>query len=334
MKKSLLALAILGAFTGIASAQSNVTIYGVVDVGIANENNGAAAGSVTRMDSGNLNGSRLGFKGTEDLGGGLSAIFSLENGFSADTGAMAGGLLFGREALVGLAGGFGAVKLGRQKTVVYANSDVFDPFGDALAGDSARLFNYSGSRTNNVLSYTYDASGIRAQVQYGFGEVPGDTSASRTFALMGGYRNGPIDVMLTHHRANDATGNVTGKTTLLGGNYNFGVVKAYAAYAWNKDVTPTGAISLGADTRDALIGVTAPIGSAGTLIASYIRLSDKAVSNADANQIAIGYTHNLSKRTALYTSYGRLANDDGASYKVPTAGNTDKLFNVGIRHKF
>jgi len=307
----------------------------VVDVAIANENNGAAAGSVTRLDSGVLNGSRLGFKGTEDLGGGLSAIFSLENGFSADTGALGqGGLLFGREALVGLSGGFGAVKLGRQKTVVYANSDVFDPFGDALSGDTARLFNYSGSRTNNVMSYTYDANGIRAQVQYGFGEVAGDTSASRTVALMGGYRNGPIDVVLTHHRANDTTGNVTGKTTLLGGNYNFGVVKAYAAYAWNKDVTPGGAITLGSDTRDALIGVTAPIGSAGTLIASYIRLSNKQISNADANQVAIGYTHDLSKRTALYTSYGRLANDAGASYQVPTAGNTDKLFNVGIRHKF
>ncbi len=335
MKKSLLALAIMGAFTGIASAQSNVTIYGIVDVGIANENNGAAAGSVTRMDSGVLNGSRLGFKGTEDLGGGLSANFQLENGFSTDTGALGqGGLLFGRQAWVGLSGGFGAVKFGRQMTVVYSNASTFDPFSDALAGDSARLFNYSGSRTNNLMSYSYEASGFRGEVQYGFGEVAGDTSANRTFALAGGYKNGPIDVVLTHHRSTDATGNVTGKTTLLGGNYNFGVVKAYAAYAWNKDVTPSGAISLNADTRDALIGLTAPVGSAGTFIASYIRLSNKAVSNADANQIAIGYTHDLSKRTALYTSYGRLANDGGASYQVPTAGNTDKLFNVGIRHKF
>ena len=336
MKKSLLALAVLGAFSGIASAQSNVTIYGVVDLGLANDNNGGAAGSVTRMDSGILNGSRLGFKGTEDLGGGLSANFQLENGFSADTGTLGqGGRLFGRQAWVGIAGGFGAVKLGRQMTPVYANSSTFDPFEDALAGDSARLFNYSGSRTDNAITYGYDANGIRAQLQYGFGEVAGNTSGSRTIGAFGGYKNGPIDVVLTYTANNDATGNVRGKTTLLGGNYNFGMAKVYAAYAWNKDVVaPTGAVALGADTRNALIGVAVPVGSAGSFKASYIRLSDKVKRNADANQIAIGYVHDLSKRTALYTSFSRTGNDGAASYNAGAAGATDKLFNVGIRHKF
>jgi len=285
MKKSLLALAIMGSFTGIAAAQSNVTIYGVVDLGLAHENNGATAGNVTRMDSGILNGSRLGFRGTEDLGGGMSAIFTLENGFSADTGAL------------GLSSGFGALKLGRQKTVVYDNSTVFDPFGDALAGDSARLFNYSGSRTNNVISYSYEGAGFRGQLQYGLGEVAGNTSGNRMVALAAGYKNGPVDVVLTHHRNNDVTGDNNGKTTLLGGTYNFGVVKAYAAYA-------------------------------------YIRLWDKNVDNADAKQAAIGYVHDLSKRTALYASYAHLTNDARASYQVPAPGNTDKLFNVGIRHTF
>ena len=141
--------------------------------------------------------------------------------------------------------------------------------------------------------------------------------------------------MLTYTATNDATGNVRGKTTLLGGNYNFGVVKAYAAYAWNKDVVaPSGAVALGADTRNALIGVSAPIGTAGTIMASYIRLSDKVKSNADANQIGVGYVHNLSKRTALYTSFSRTGNDGAASYNAGAAGATDKLFNVGIRHKF
>ncbi len=335
MKKSLLALAVMGSVAGIASAQSNVTIYGIVDVGLSHENNGAAAGNVTRMDSGILNGSRLGFKGTEDLGGGMSAIFTLENGFAADTGALGqGGLLFGRQAWVGLSSGYGSLKLGRQKTVVYDNSGVFDPFGDALAGDSARLFNYSGSRTNNVISYAYEGAGFRGQLQYGLGEVAGNTSANRMMALALGYKNGPIDVVLTHHRNNDATGDNNGKTTLLGGNYDFGMVKAYAAYAWNKDVTPSGVLSLGSDTRDGLIGLTAPIGPSGTFIASYIRLWDKNVDNADAKQAAIGYVHNLSKRTAVYASYAHLTNDDRASYQVPVAGNTDKLFNIGIRHVF
>jgi predicted porin len=336
MKKAALALLALSAFSGAVSAQTNVTIYGVVDMGYAHENNGSAAGSENRLDSGLLNGSRLGFKGSEDLGGGMSAIFALENGFNADTGTLGqGGLLFGRQAWVGLDGGFGTARLGRQNTVVYANSPVFDPFGNALAGDSARLFNYSGSRTNNAISYGYEANnGFRGQLNYGFGEIAGDTSAGRTMAAFGGYRNGPIDAVLTYHRVTDATGNVSGATTLLGGNYNFGVLKAYLAYAMNKDVTPAGVISAGADTRNSLVGLTAPVGAAGTVIASYMHLTDKVVDNADADQFAIGYTHDLSKRTALYTSYARLKNESAARYRVSAVGLTDSLFNVGVRHRF
>lgn len=339
MKKSLLVLALLGVGTGIASAQSNVTIYGAVDLGITNENNGGAAGSVTRMDSGIMNGSRLGFKGTEDLGGGLSAIFQLENGFSADTGVLGqGGLLFGRQAWVGLKGGFGVVTFGRQNSFVYANSPTFDPFIDALAGDTSRLFNYAAfARTNNSINYSYaTANGIRAELQYGLGEVAGNTSASSSLAFDVAYKSGPVDVILTHNRNKDATGNVTGKSTLIGGNYDFGMLKAYAAYQWNKDVSAgaTAAVANGADLRVGLIGLRAPVGAAGTIMASYIRLTNKAAGNADASQAAIGYMHELSKRTALYASYGRLANDAGASYAVPAAGLTDRLLNVGIRHWF
>ena len=318
----------MGAVAGTVSAQSNVTIYGVVDVGIAHENNGAAAGSVIRMDTGNLNGSRLGFKGTEDLGGGLSANFQLENGFSPDTGTMGqGGLLFGRHAWVGLSGGFGAIKLGRQVLPVYDNADIFDPFQDALAGDTARMFNYSGNRVDNSLSYAYAANGFKGQVIYGVGEVAGNTAGKRTLAGFGSYANGPVQAVLTYTGINDASGNDTAKTTLLGGNYNFDVARIYAAYAWNKGLGSK-------DTRDALIGVRAPVGAAGTFMASYIRKTDKVNGNADANQLAIGYIHDLSKRTALYTSFSRTANDNLASYNVAAAGATDKLFNVGMRHKF
>lgn len=318
----------MSAAAGTTFAQSNVTIYGVVDVGIAHENNGAAAGSVIRMDTGNLNGSRLGFKGTEDLGGGLSANFQLENGFSPDTGTLGqGGLLFGRHAWVGLSGGFGTIKLGRQVLPVYDNADIFDPFQDALAGDTARMFNYSGNRVDNSLSYGYAANGFKGQIVYGVGEVAGNASAKRTLAGFGSYANGPVQAVLTYTGINDASGNDTAKTTLLGGNYNFGVAQVYAAYAWNKGVGTK-------DTRDALIGVRAPLGTAGTVMASYIRKSDKVNGNADANQLAIGYIHDLSKRTALYTSFSRTANDNLASYNVAVAGATDKLFNVGIRHKF
>lgn len=326
MKKTLIALAVLGSIAGVAQAQSSVTVYGVVDVGLAHENDGV--NSTTRMDSGNLNGSRIGFKGTEDLGGGLSAIFQFENGFNADTGTAAqGGRLFGRQAFVGLNGGFGTVKLGRQMNPVYANASTFDPFGNALAGDTSRLFNYQGSRTDNLITYNYAASGFRGELQYGLGEVPGDSSAGRTAAGFVGYKNGPIDVVLTHQNTKNAAGNDSAKVTLLGGNYDFGVVKAFATYSWDKGVGTN-------DKRDALIGLTAPVGAAGTFMVSYIHEKDKANNNADANQVAIGYTHALSKRTALYTSYSQLRNDDNAANKVAKAGETNKLFNVGVRHSF
>ena len=206
MKKSLLGILVAAAFANGAFAQTNVTIYGIVDAGISHDNNGGAAGSVTRLDSGILNGGRLGFMGTEDLGGGLSASFQLENGFGVDNGALGqGGRLFGRQAWLGVNGGFGSVRLGRQMTPVFANSPTFDPFVDALAGDTGRLFNYSGARVDNALSYNYDANGIRAQLMYGFGETAGNTSANRTIAGFTGYKNGPLDVVLTYTGTNDAT---------------------------------------------------------------------------------------------------------------------------------
>lgn len=328
MKKTLIALTILSAFAGAASAQTNVTIYGVVDVAVANEDNGSAAGSVSRMDSGSQSGSRLGFKGTEDLGGGLSAIFTLESGILVDTGASdQGGLLFGRQAFVGLAGSFGTVKLGRQKNVLYDTLDNLDPFHIGMAGDAWRLFATYGKRSNNTLSYTTpNMGGFSGQAQYSFGEVAGNTSAARQYGLTGSYAGGPIYVALAYHNQNDATGNDNGKTTLLGGTYDFGVAKAHLAYGINKGVGTL-------DTRDALVGVTVPFGPH-TVLVDYILKTNKSTSNADANQIALGYTYKLSKRTNLYTSYSRTANDNNAKYNAALNGATDKLFNVGVRHTF
>lgn len=335
MKKTLKVLILLSSIAGLAQAQSSVTVYGLVDLGLAHEDNGTT--SVTRMDDGTkgpgLLGSRIGFKGTEDLGDGLSAIFQIESGILADNGAQADPTrLFNRQSFVGLAGKFGTVKLGRQLNPVYANVVTFDPFGDGLAGDSSRLFSYNGARTDNLITYAYAANGFRGELQYGLGEVPGNSSASRTVAGFVGYKSGPIDVVLTHQNIENATGNDSTKMTLLGGNYNFGIIKAFATYALEKGVVLGTNAKL--DQRDALFGFSAPVGSAGTITVSYIRKDDKAFKDKDAQLIAIGYKYDLSKRTALYTSYGMLRNDDAASYKVVVAGNKNKLFNVGIRHLF
>ena len=328
MKKTLLALTALSSLAGSAMAQSNVTIYGIVDVGLVRTDNGST--TTTSMDSGKQSGSRIGFKGTEDLGGGMSAIFQLENGFNTDTGAQSDAArLFNRQAWVGLSGGFGTVKAGRLWTPVYSNLNTFDPFSDDLAGDSARIFNteYENSRFDNALTYHFEANGFRGELEYALGEVAGNSSANRAIGGYAGYKNGQLDAVLTYTKVNNAAGTDDRHTWLLGGNYDFKVVKAYAAYA-----TVKGTAS--ADVRDWLLGLTAPVGSDGTVIASFAKKNNRAVSNADAKQWAVGYSHALSKRTNLYTSYGRLSNDSGSSLRVPVAGNTASEFNVGIRHFF
>lgn len=330
MKKMLFALAGLSVFAGVASAQTNVAIYGIVDAGIVRES-GGAAGSVTKLDTGVQSGNRLGFKGTEDLGGGLAALFQLESGFTIDDGKLGqGGLLFGRQALVGLKGGFGAVTAGRQYTPLFIALDSIDPFSTGLTGTSANLMATGGTRTNNSIVYSApNMSGFSADVQYGFGEVADNNSANRALGLGLGYANGPATVKFAYHKVNNATNTDNAKTTFLGGTYNFGPATGHLAYAVNKGIAPT-------DSRDTLVGVSMPFG-ASTVLLSYIRKNDRSALNQDANQIALGYTYDLSKRTNFYTSYARIDNKNGAAYTAGNAtggGSGDKAFAVGVRHKF
>src|SRR5579862_1249235 len=146
MKKSLLALAVLTAISGAASAQSSVTLYGKVDVGAVYDAGGASGKSV-RISSGVTGGSRLGFKGVEDLGGGLKASFQLETGFCADSAAGAPNFctgnnqFMGRQAHGDLSGSFGLLTAGRVYSFDFINQTTVDPFATGLAGDSQNLFN-------------------------------------------------------------------------------------------------------------------------------------------------------------------------------------------------
>jgi predicted porin len=329
MKKSLLALAVLGTIAACAQAQTNVTIYGIVDAGFVREF-GTGPDS-TKLTSGIRNGSRLGFKGTEDLGGGLSAIFQLENGFNVDTGTLGqGGLLFGRQAYVGLSSrSFGTVTLGRQYSPIFTSLDAVDPFGTGLAGASYNLIS-TVVRVNNSLKYTSaNYAGFSGEVLYGFGEVPGDTAASRTLALGLNYATGPVTVTFAHNSSNNATDTNRTKLSLLGGTFDLGVAKIHAAFEVEKD-------DAALDSRDYLVGASAPLGN-GSVMASYIRRNDRSALNRDADQIALGYVYNLSKRTNLYTSVARIKNDNGATFTVGNAtegGTTNKAFNVGVQHRF
>ena len=350
MKKSLLALAVLGAFAGAASAQTNVTIYGVVDAGLYRTNDGND--SVTGLGSGLQSGSRIGFKGTEDLGGGLSAIFTLENGFNTDTGTLGQSdanntRLFGRQAWVGLQGGFGAVKLGRQYAPIRVAVESIDPFGLGLAGNAANMFNVYGERTDNTINYTTNNfGGFVGQAAYSFGETAGDSKTGRHIGLSGAYNNGPIRAVLAYHRQELTTGtpavqNGNADTIMVGGAYDFGVAKLHAAYARNDGETAAGVTSV--DSDDMMIGVSAPIG-AGTVLASYTRRSNDIGTNTDSDMWAIGYTYALSKRTNFYTSYARIKNDANARQAFGTSGfgstatlvsgEDPSTFNVGVRHTF
>ena len=339
MKKSLLAFAVLGAFAGAASAQTNVTIYGLVDMAIQHDNDGAS--TRTGLDSGEFYGSRLGFKGSEDLGGGLKANFQLENGFGADDGKLnQGGRLFGRQAWVGLSGGFGSVNLGRQWAPIFLVADNIDPFDAGMTGAKAGqstsaggMLNIFGTafRVENAVVYTTPGlNGFSASLAYAFGEQAGSTSANRQVGLSAAYENGPVYAGVAFHNANDAAGNAS-KQTLVGGTYNFGVAKAAAAYQQNTSDLNT------VDNKNWMIGVTVPVRATSNVLASYIRSTDNTVAtNNNGTQWALGYTHDMSKRTTLYTSYSRNSNDANSNIGGLAAANglTDTLFNVGIRHKF
>lgn len=327
MRKMLLAFAACSAFAGTAAAQSGVTLFGVVDIGIAHEK-GGPEGSVTRLDgSGMQSGNRWGVRGTEDLGGGLAALFVLESGFNADSGALGqGGLAFGRQSLVGFKGGFGTLTAGRQYTPHWAAADSLDPLG-GISGGSFNLLRRT-TRTDNTLLYASpNLGGFSGQLSYVFGEVPGNAMASRIIGANLAYEAGPVVVKLGHHNARNATATDTTRNTFLGGSYDFGLAKAFAGHQVERG---PGAV----DAASSLLGVQVPLG-ASTIMASFIQKNDRTLGNDDARMVALGYTYALSKRTNFYTSALKISNKNTLVYRTKAGDGTgDTEFNVGIRHKF
>jgi len=363
VKKLTLAALIIGGFAAQAQAQSNVTIYGLVDVGVVSER-GGAVGTVTKVTSGVGSQSRLGFRGNEDLGNGLSAIFQLETGFKADDGALdSAGNIFNRQAFVGLKSkDAGTLTLGRQYTMLYnAMSQVADPFGAGYAGSIKNLFPAAGAntRTSNAIVYaTPSMSGFSAEALYSLGEQAGSTTAGRQFGFGLNFAQDALNARLVYNnRNNDTAATVspvapaklqdTGRNTLFAVNYDFKVVKAFFAYGSDKGVNSAALPSANAfgytvapkpslDSSDLLVGAQVPVGN-GIIMASYIRKDDKTNFNQDADQWAVGYSHLLSKRTNLYVAYAKIKNKNGAGYTVGNnneVGTGDKAFNAGIRHSF
>ncbi|MET0267706.1 MAG: porin [Duganella sp.] len=353
---------IIGGFAAQAQAQSNVTIYGLVDAGIVSER-GGAAGNVTKVTSGIGGQSRIGFRGTEDLGGGLSAIFQLEAGIKVDDGALdnTNSALFNRVALLGLKSkDAGTLSIGRQQTMLYnVLSQVADPFGAGYAGTIKNLFPTSGNltRVSNSLVYTTPTfSGFSVDGQYAFGEQAGSSEAARQFGLGLNYSQGGLNTRLVYNNRNNDTVAVgttpavereSGRNTVFAANYDFKVVKAYFAYNANKGLNSSPlpvanafgyavAPRASTDNNVMLVGAQIPVGS-GNIMTSFTRKNDKTNFNQDADQWALGYLHTISKRTGAYVSYAKIKNKNGAGYTVGNnneAGSGDKAFNAGIRHSF
>jgi predicted porin len=332
MKRSLKLLVLPAALgTAGAAAQSNVAVYGIVDVGLARES-GTPSGKATNLNSGLASGSRLGLKGSEDLGGGMKANFVLENGFNADTGISGqGGLLFGRQAFVGLSGGFGALTLGRQYSPYYkALRDVGDPFGAvSLAGRAGNLM-ATNTRTDNMVEViTPVAGGFSADLAYGAGETAGNSARNRMLGGALAYGAGPFKAQLAFHQMNNANATDHVNNSILVASYDAGALIVHAAGAVNRGPGV-------ADSRDITAGVTVPFGVQ-RLLLSTIRHDDRTTANKDARQWGIGYLRTLSKRTDLYASYATIANRNGASFTVGNAtdkGTGSRALDLGLRHTF
>jgi predicted porin len=341
MKKSLLALAILGAFAGAASAQSSVTIYGVVDASVARFDNGGD--SVTRLDDGNNAASRIGFKGVENLGNGLKAEFVLENGYDVSNGDSKSNNgtvgAFSRLAYVGLGGEFGTIRLGRQNSQIKTALNDIDPFGTGGMVNAINFFTGGGipERVSNQITYTsLNMSGFSGSVGYTFGEVPGDTSANNAWGAQFGYANGPLNVQFGYNTQNKTAAGNDNDTDIimLGATYDFGGFKLHGAYGQQKAEQ-----SAGDDikVKSALVGVTVPFG-ASKIRGEYIRNNDDR-DGYDSNLWALSYTYSLSKRTTLYATYARTGNDDNSklafgSSPAAVAGENASGVAIGIQHNF
>ncbi|MDP1953827.1 MAG: porin [Polaromonas sp.] len=361
MKKSLVALAILAA-AGVASAQSSVTLFGVVDAAYAHgSGKGVGSSSKSQITNSGYNSSRLGFRGTEDLGGGMSASFWLEAGVNNDNGSGAttntnnqttgatggGGLTFNRRSTVSLASGMGELRLGRDYSPQFWNQTVFDPFGTNGVGTTQTLNSgiaLQGSvavRASNSVGYFLPGNlgGFYGQFQHYLGENNQTGAATeddgKGSAIRLGYANGPVNVAIATSRTKYATTATTGdvKTTNLGGSYNFGVAQLMALVTRDKVETTAPAMT----GKGALIGALVPMG-AGQIRVAYSTYKTNAAGTPKSKKIALGYVHNLSKRTALYTTFARVTNSGGASQALNgavTAANARSTgYDFGIKHSF
>ena len=333
--KVLAAVAVVTTAAG-AHAQSTVTIFGTLDASARSVTNGDA--TMRQLGTDGTNFSRLGFRAEEDLGGGLRAGVWLESALNPDTGTInASGKFWHRRSTVSLFTPYGELRVGRDLDATFWNRSVFDPFGATGVGSQFNLVSALGSgaatllRADNAVSYYLPPGlgGFYGQLEVAAAEgVPGNAYKGGRL----GYQQGPLNVAAAYSTTRTATSNDF-TVTNIGASYNFGIATAtalmhLAKYAAMKQANWE-------------VGMNVPVFGVGELKASYQR-SDASGAGTDANdahQVAVGYVHNLSKRTALYGTYAAINNGGAAAFAVGTppvaaAGKASKGYEIGMRHNF
>lgn len=357
MKARILALAVASVLASPAFAQSSVTVFGIADAAVRQVNN-QGRGSVSSMVSGSNSTSRVGFRGVEDLGGGLSAGFHLEHGLLIDTGNDASSTQwFDRRSTLSLTSkAWGELRAGRDFTPTYSQWSRNDPFSYVGVAGSNNFVSATpvgpirsafGSnlnttvRSSNALQYLLPGNlgGLEGGLMLAAGEggLVANGVAKVTSVRLG-YSAGPFNVgVATATTANSLTGSGKFKDDVVSASYNAGVARINLALRSLKQAS--------AKQRNTLVAAVVPVG-AGEIKLSWnsANLSGKVgtatIDANDATQLGLGYVHNLSKRTALYASYSRINNKGGATYVVPggpaglTGGSNSTGYEMGMRHTF
>jgi len=363
MKKSLLAVAVAAALPAFAYAQTNVVLSGNLKTGITQtkySNGTADNGNHTAMNDGS---SRFVISGTEDLGGGLKAIFQIDNRVRIDDNA-SGGTLGTGATFVGLTGGFGSVRLGKLDTYYIYGLDEHASRATPLQHSNTSIIGYvqnnviaRNSRTTNVVRWdSPNFGGLSGGLTWSPGGTaegaPGDPQKGNVWSANIGYGAGPIALWLAawdekiEGYKNAPAGSYTGQQAWrLGGSYNFGMFKVGLTYDEAKLKFNGTDIKRGAFS----IPVTAKVGP-GTVLFTYSQAQDAKYggtknSDSGAKMYTLGYDYPLSKRTSIGVSYAVLNNDSSAQYglftgaalnnlSAPTVGQDQKQFAIGVRHAF
>lgn len=336
---------LLAAAAGQTQAQSSVTVYGRVVSGLEYATNVATAGggSGSRLSgaSNQWGTSMLGFNGSEELGGGLKAVFDLESGFGSTTGTLNGAGLFNRFAYVGLSSkSAGTVKLGNFLSI---SNDAWylDPTGQQWLGSATLVKGRSWNGASNTIQYeTPDLGAFSAKAQYSAGEKSGSTAANSKAGISLAYATPTLELRAIYDVAHDADGKytdlyTTSKELTLGGTLKLDQLKLYATW---QDLSAPDAVGGPDKAKHYWLGANYDLSPALTLIGAAYHVAPNR-SAGSASMYVLGGNYNLSKRTLLYVTYGSIQNSANAAFserywEAHNAGQNQSVLYAGISHSF